>query len=76
MIDTKELIGEMAKNGYNKTKMAKELVVTLKTFSKKLDTGKLGTDEMEIIIKILHLDNETAYKIFFADCVAQHAPTP
>lgn len=75
MIDKNELIGEMAKNGYNKTKMAKELGITLKTFSKKLNTGKLGADEMETIIKILQLDNETAYKIFFANCVAYYAPT-
>lgn len=74
MINTNELIGEMAKNGFNKTQMARELGITLKTFSKKLETGKLGTNEMEAIIEILQLDKETACKIFFASCVTQYAP--
>lgn len=69
-------MGEMTKKGFNKTQMAKELGITLKTFSNKMKTGKLGVDEAETIARLLRLDNETASKIFFAPAVTSYATKP
>lgn len=65
MIKTDKLIGCMAENGYSKTRMAKALGITPKTFYLKLARGVFGSDEIEKMIKLLNIEDPC--KIFFAD---------
>ena len=64
MVDTRTLLGEMAKNGITQTKLAKMLNITPKTLYNKMKTGKFGVDEALAISDALHLENPCA--IFFA----------
>ncbi len=65
MIKTDKLVGCMAENGYSKAKMAKALGITPKTFYLKMARGVFGSDEIEKMIKLLHIQDPC--KIFFAD---------
>ena len=64
MIKTNDLRGEIAKNGYSQAEMAKKIGITPKTFYEKMAKGVFGSDEIEIIIKELKLEDPMA--IFFA----------
>lgn len=65
MIKVDELRGVIAKNGHSQASVAKELGITPKTFYEKMARGVFGSDEIEKMIKLLHIDNPCA--IFFAD---------
>ncbi len=58
-----ELKGILAKNGLSQTKMAEKLGITPKTFYAKMKKGVFGSDEIEIMIKELNIDNPV--EIFF-----------
>ena len=64
MIKTDELRGIIAKNGLSQTDVAKMIGVTPKTFYKKMKNGVFGSDEIQIMIDELHIDNPMP--IFFA----------
>lgn len=64
MIKTDELRGIIAKNGLSQTDVAKMLGVTPKTFYEKMKNGVFGSDEIQIMIDELHIDNPMP--IFFA----------
>nr|DAG44583.1 MAG TPA: antitoxin [Caudoviricetes sp.]DAP79811.1 MAG TPA: antitoxin [Caudoviricetes sp.] len=64
MIKTNDLRGEIAKNGYSQAEMAKKIGITPKTFYEKMAKGVFGSDEIEIMIKELKLEDPMA--IFFA----------
>lgn len=64
MIRTDKLIGKIAENGYSQTDMAKAIGVTPKTFYAKMKAGVFGSDEIEIMIDKLSIDDPMA--IFFA----------
>ena len=64
MIKTNELRGIIAKNGLSQTDVAKMIGVTPKTFYEKMKNGVFGSDEIQIMIDELHIDNPMP--IFFA----------
>lgn len=64
MIKTNELRGIIAKNGLSQTDVAKMIGVTPKTFYEKMKNGVFGSDEIQIMIDELHIDDPRP--IFFA----------
>nr|WP_201836404.1 DUF739 domain-containing protein [Dorea formicigenerans] len=56
--------GIIAKNGLSQTDVAKMIGVTPKTFYEKMKNGVFGSDEIQIMIDELHIDNPMP--IFFA----------
>ena len=64
MIKTDELRGIIAKNGLSQTDVAKMIGVTPKTFYEKMKNGVFGSDEIQVMIDELHIDDPMA--IFFA----------
>ena len=64
MIKTDELRGIIAKNKLSQTDVAKMIGVTPKTFYEKMKIGVFGSDEIQIMIDELHIDDPMP--IFFA----------
>lgn len=64
MIKTNELKGVIAKNGFSQSDVAGMIGVTPKTFYEKMKTGVFGSDEIQIMIDRLHIDDPMS--IFFA----------
>ena len=64
MIQTNELKGIIAKNGLSQAKVAKMLGITPKTFYEKMKAGVFGSDEIQIMIDNLNIEDPVA--IFFA----------
>ncbi len=64
MIKTDELRGIIAKNGKSQKEIAKMIGVTPKTFYVRMQKGVFGSDEIQIMIDELHIDNPM--DIFFA----------
>ncbi len=65
MIKTDELRGVIAKNGYSQSDIAKMIGITPKTFYEKMKNGIFGSDEIQIMINNLHIEDPMA--IFFAE---------
>ncbi len=57
MVDTNELRGIIAKNSKTQTDVAKMLNITPKTFYLKMRKGVFGSDEIQIMIEKLNIDN-------------------
>jgi len=64
LIRTDKLLGKIAEKGYTQTDMAKAIGVTPKTFYSKMKAGVFGSDEIEIMIDKLSIEDPAA--IFFA----------
>lgn len=64
MIRTDELRGVIAKNGYSQSDVARMIGVTPKTFYEKMKIGVFGSDEIQIMIEKLHINDPIS--IFFA----------
>lgn len=64
MIRTNELRGVIAKNGYSQTDVAGMIGITPKTFYEKMKAGVFGSDEIQIMIDKLNI--EDPMPIFFA----------
>ena len=64
MIKTNELRGIIAKNGLSQSYVAIKIGITPKTFYEKMKNGVFGSDEIQIMIDELHIDDPLA--IFFA----------
>lgn len=64
MIRTDELKGIIAKNGLSQAQLAKILGITPKTFYEKMKIGVFGSDEIQLMIERLHIENPV--EIFFA----------
>lgn len=64
MIKTDELRGVIAKNGLSQAKVAEMIGVTPKTFYDKMKSGVFGSDEIQIMIDKLNIENPM--DIFFA----------
>ena len=64
MIKTNELRGVIAKNGYSQSDIAKMIGITPKTFYEKMKIGVFGSDEIEVMIHLLKIENPV--DIFFA----------
>ncbi len=67
MVNTSELRGVIAKNGKTQSDVAKMLNITPKTFYMRMQKGVFGSDEIQIMIDELHIDNPM--EIFFAKSV-------
>lgn len=65
MVNTNELRGLIAKNGYSQARFAKEVLgITPNTFYQKMKKGVFGSDEMGKMIEPLHITDPA--RIFFA----------
>lgn len=64
MIDVNTLKGVIVSKGYSQRKMAQHLGITEKTFYAKMNKGVFDSDEIQIMIDILKIENPVA--IFFA----------
>lgn len=65
MIDTNELRGIIAKNGKSQADMARILDMTPKTFYIRMKKGVFGSDEIQKMIKELHIENPM--DVFFTE---------
>lgn len=65
MINTNKLRGIIAENKKTQTDVAKMIGVTPKTFYMRMQKGIFGSDEIQIMIKNLHIKNPM--EIFFTD---------
>lgn len=63
MIDVNKLKGVMAERGISQVEMAKTIGITPKTFYSKMSKGIFNSNEIEIMIDTLSLNNPCA--IFF-----------
>lgn len=64
MVNTAKLRGIIAENGKNQCDIAKMLDITPKTFYLKMKKGIFGSDEIQIMIENLNIENPI--EIFFA----------
>ena len=64
MIKTNELRGVIAKNGYSQSDIAKMIGITPKTFYEKMKIGVFGSDEIQVMIDNLKIEDPIG--IFFA----------
>ena len=64
MIQTDELKGIIARRGLSQAKVAKMLGITPKTFYEKMKAGVFGSDEIQIMIDNLNIEDPV--DIFFA----------
>ena len=64
VIKVDELRGAIAKNGYSQKDVASMIGVTPKTYYEKMKIGVFGSDEIEIMINKLHIEDPMS--IFFA----------
>ena len=64
MIKTDELRGIIAKNGLSHSDVAIKIGITPKTFYEKMKNGVFGSDEIQIMINELHIEDPVS--IFFA----------
>lgn len=64
MIKTDELRGIIAKNKKTQSDVAKMIGITPKTFYTRMQKGVFGSDEIQIMIDKLHIENPM--EIFFA----------
>lgn len=67
MINKNALKAEFVRNGYTQKDIAKMLNISEKTLISRLNKGVFGTDEAQILVEQLHIENPAA--IFFADVV-------
>ena len=64
MINTNLLKGKIAEKGKSLSDIAKAIGIAPKTFYEKMNKGVFGSDEIEIMIDVLEI--EDPIKIFFA----------
>lgn len=64
MVRTDELRGIIAKNGMSQRSVAEAIGISEKTFYVKMKKGIFGSDEIEAMTKLLHIENP--WDIFFA----------
>ena len=64
MLDVRALKAEMVRAGITQREMAKTVGISEKTFISRMKRGVFGTDEAQVIIDTLHIDNPAT--IFFA----------
>lgn len=63
MIDTNALKGLIVEKGYSQSDVAKRIGITPKTFYEKMSKGIFGSDEMQIMVDMLDMNDPA--KIFF-----------
>ena len=63
MIKTDKLKGIIVENGLTQMEVAKQIGIAPKTFYEKMKNGVFGSDEIQIMIDILHIEDPVS--IFF-----------
>ena len=63
MINTDKLRGKIVENGYTQQDVAKKIGITPKTFYEKMKNGVFGSDEIQIMIEMLNIEDPVS--IFF-----------
>ena len=69
MVDTNKLRGVIAENGKTQADVAEMIGVTPKTFYMRMSKGVFGSDEIQVMIDNLHIQNPM--DIFFAKKVTE-----
>lgn len=69
MIDTNGLVGIIYSRGLSQAEVANKLGITPKTFYDKMKKGVFDSDEIEIMIDLLHIEDPV--NIFFTKNVTQ-----
>lgn len=64
MIRTDELRGIISKNNLSQSDVAKKIEITPKTFYEKMKNGVFGSDEIQVMIDVLNIEDPAS--IFFA----------
>lgn len=64
MVNTAKLRGVIAENGKTQQDVARMLNIAPKTFYLRMKNGVFGSDEIQIMIDNLHIDNPM--EVFFA----------
>jgi len=64
VIKTDKLKGVIVENGLTQMEVAKRIGITPKTFYEKMKNGVFGSDEIQVMIDLLHIDDPVS--IFFA----------
>lgn len=67
IVDTDELKGIIAKRGLSQAKVAKMIGITPKTFYERMKVGIFGSNEIQIMINNLNIENPM--EIFFVNQV-------
>ena len=57
MLNKKLFKAELVKNGYTYQKMADELGMSVRTFGRRVNTGDFGSSEIDIMLKVLNIDD-------------------
>lgn len=65
MVQIDKLRGIIAEKGFSQTDVAKEIGITPKTFYDRMKKGVFGSDEIEIMIRLLNIKDPVS--IFFAE---------
>lgn len=65
MLNTNLIRAKIAENGMTQKQVAKEIGMSAKTFSIKMNNGKFGLDEADKMISLLKIDKPELY--FFAE---------
>lgn len=68
MINANLIRAKIVENGMTQEQVAKEMGISAKTLSIKMNTGKFGLHEAEKLIEILKIEEPVKY--FFADKVS------
>ena len=63
VINTDKLRGEIIANGLSQQDVAKAIGITPKTFYTKMKNGVFGSDEIQVMIDLLHIEDPIS--IFF-----------
>ena len=69
MINANALRAKIVENGMTQREVAKQIGISEKTFSLKMNSGKFGLDEAEKMIDLLNIENPNS--IFFPNKVTQ-----
>ena len=64
MIRTDKLRGVIAEKGYSQSDIARKIGITPKTFYEKMKNGVFGSDEIQVMIDVLNIEDPAS--IFFA----------
>jgi DNA-binding XRE family transcriptional regulator len=68
MVDVNNLRGIIAKNGYSQAQVARIIGITSTTFYRKMEKGVFNSNEMEVMIDVLDIQNPAS--VFFANKVS------
>ena len=72
MVNVNELRGRMVASNITYAEMAKKLGITSKTFSLRMKNKIFMSNEIDVMLDVLNLEKDEAWKIFFDQKVTRH----